>query len=156
MKKILSLVLCFCFLCSISSCTKKTEYDNKTVARIEVASTTSFAYTQRIRTFDFTTFEIIDAQYVEESYFDYQKESYISNPEFFRDFDTWESYEEYLHSVYNIPKVVSTFTQEVGDAFIKKVISLGIYTWKDSYRTNDIIVDASGFSIKIYFTDDTV
>ena len=155
MKKFLMLMLLLAVL-YLPSCKEKTPYDDKTISKIEVEHQTSFIFTQQIRTFDFSTLEVTDTEYVDENFIESKKKAYLSHPEYYKEYENLETFEAYLSSIYNTPILVSTFTQESGDAFIEKVVSLGIYTWKDSYDTKDTIFDASGFSIKIYFTDDTI
>ena len=59
-------------------------------------------------------------------------------------------------NTYNNPKTVTTFEDEQEEKFIKKIKSLGIYTWKDRYVTDHGVSDGGNETLKIYFTDGTV
>ncbi|MDE7385024.1 MAG: hypothetical protein K2M84_04620, partial [Anaeroplasmataceae bacterium] len=144
MKKFLMLMLVLLALLYLPSCKEKTPYDDKTISKIEVKHQPSFICESRIRTFNFSTLEVMDTQYVDEDFIEREKKDYLEQPDNYPDYDSIESFEAYLSSIYNTPILVSTFTQESGDAFIEKVVSLGIYTWKDRYDTKEIILDATG------------
>lgn len=151
------MILCLCFLCFIPSCTEKTEYDDKIVAKIETTWTEGFGlgFIYK-RIFDFENSTVCDITLAYDWTLDQLKKQYRSNPEHYKDYPSLEEYEEYLNSRYNTLKEVTAFTEEVGKAFLKEIISLGIYTWKDQYITSEEgICDATGSDITIIFTDGT-
>lgn len=156
MKKILSVVLCFCFLCIISSCTEKTEYDDKTVVRIETtwADGMGYGFIYK-RIFDFTDSKVYDITLADERIVDLLKNQYENDPEYYKGYVSLEEYEEYLYSCYNHLNEITTFTEEDAQGFLKEVKSLGIYTWGENYETDEIICDGSGSDINIIFTDGT-
>ena len=156
MKKILSVILCFCFLCLLFSCTEKTEYDDKTIDKIETIRDEGFGlgFIYK-RIFDFTNTTICDITLADESIIDVLKDQYENHPEFYKDYDSLEEYVSYINSRYNTLEEITTFKEEEGKAFLKEIISLGIYTWGENYMTDEVICDAAGVDIKITFSDGT-
>ena len=57
---------------------------------------------------------------------------------------------------YNHPKQIISFTQEQAESFLKEVSELGFYTWEERYVTDEVINDAAGSSVTIFFQDGTM
>lgn len=67
-----------------------------------------------------------------------------------------EGQAEEILQQYNNPKTVATFTEEQEEAFVSHIRKAGIYGWKDSYKTDEVIYDGAGFSLELTFSDDSV
>lgn len=157
MKKILGLILLM-GIYFFASCTQKTDFDDKTIARIETTTTEGFYYVSPPlykRVFNFIDGTISDITIADECLLNAFKSQYIQDPERYKEYDSLEKFDAYLHLKYNTLKEIATFKEEDGKAFLNEIISLGIYTWKESYITDDVILDASGVNIKLIFTDET-
>ncbi|MCM1130629.1 MAG: hypothetical protein NC310_06465 [Roseburia sp.] len=156
MKKVLSVILCLCFLCFMSSCTKKTEYDDKTIAKIETECIEGmgFGFVYK-RIFDFADGKVYDITLADETIINLLKGQYVADSDYYKEYASLEEYESYINSCYNTLIEIATFPEEEGKVFLKKIISLGIYTWKESYTTDEIIFDGGSENIKIFFTDGT-
>lgn len=140
MKKILVGLLAVFILFSVCGCASDTAstdtvYDDKEISRIESSCAEGFAPFQRSfdRIFDFETGSVTDIMIADE-----------------KDVPEDES------SRYNTPVTVTTFGAEKAAEFIEKVKSLGFYTWKERYVTDEVIFDAAGSLITVYFSDGTV
>ncbi len=142
-------------------CAAKTEYDDKTVMKImryamEGMVDVPFGYE---RVYDFTAGQVIDDTVadVEQIVKDFT-DSYNAYYDEYGEVpfgETPEEYEARMRERFNHPKVLARFSREDGEQFLERVISLGIYRWKDSYRTDKVIYDAAGFSITVFFSDGT-
>lgn len=149
------------FAIFLVGCTPSTEFDEKTVTMIVVETTegmTDVPY-RNTRTFDFTAGTVADdcvadVETLVEA-FRLHYEQYLEEYGEYPEDETPESYEEKLKARFNHPSTVAEFTEEQGAALLEKVISDGIYTWKDRYETNDIICDGGSETITIYFSDGT-
>lgn len=138
------------------SCREKTEHDDKTIARIETILNEGmgFGFIYK-RIFDFTNSTVCDITLADEGILDILKGQYNSHPEFYKNYDSLEEYESYINSRYNTLIEITTFSEEEGQAFLKEIKSLGIYTWKERYDTNEVICDGGSEGIKLFFTDGT-
>lgn len=165
MKKLFGRFLCLlaavALMLAAVGCVPATEYDDKTVEKIvrhsaDGMTDVPFLYE---RVYDFRTGQVIDdtvanvERIVEEfsaSYYDYFDRfgEYPAG-------ETPEEYEARMRERFNHPKVLAEFSQEDGEEFLKKVISLGIYHWEDSYDSDKVVYDGAGFTITICFSDGT-
>lgn len=137
------LLLINCFMCALfCSCVPKTEYDDKTIAKIQTSSVDfgpSPSYLRyHLREVDFVEGKVVDTVVA--------------------DFDNAD--DEEMQGVdknyYNNPKVVATFTREQATDLYNKIRSLGFFAWKEEYVTNDPVCDGGSNAITVYFTDGTV
>ena len=139
MKKFLIGVLSIIIAIAFCGCIPHTVYDNLEISKIESGWVEGFAPFSRqfVRTFDFETGEVTD--------------TWVADLE--------NIHEEVMQNVntedYNNPKLVTTFSEESAQEFIKRVKALGFYTWKDSYETDDIICDGGSEWVTVYFSDGT-
>lgn len=139
MKKFLIGVLSLIIAIAFCGCIPHTEYDDLEISKIESDRVEGFAPfpSRYMRTFDFETGEVTD--------------NWVANlndiPE--------EDMENINIELINNPKLITTFSEENAQEFIKRVKSLGFYTWKDGYRTNDIICDGGSEWVTVYFSDGT-
>lgn len=85
-----------------------------------------------VRTFDFKTYKVTDMRVADFEYID-----------------------EADKKDYNTPKFITGFSQKKAQEFINSVKSLGFYSWKDSYVSNDIVDDGGSQSVTVYFSDGT-
>ena len=104
------------------------------------------------RIFDFTDNKIYDITYAD---VEMLKKQYKNSPEHYKDYASLVEYEEYLNSRYNVLIEIIAFTEEDAQSFLKEIKSLGVYTWKELYVTDEIIFDAAGSDINLIFTDGT-
>ena len=141
MKKDIVGIVGLSILMFISGCSNK--YDNLEISKIE-AGWQDFldSYVDDyLRTFDFNTNTVFDTIVVDQGHLDDLLE-------------IGEIKEDQKH-LYNNPVTITSFDEEQEKKFVKKVKSLGLYTWKDSYETKEIINDGGSKRITIYFTDGT-
>ena len=141
MKKDIVGIVGLSILMFISGCSNK--YDNLEISKIE-AGWQDFldSYVDDyLRTFDFNTNTVFDTIVVDQGHLDDLLE-------------IGEIKEDQKH-LYNNPVTITSFDEEQEKKFVKKVKSLGLYTWKDRYVTKESIVDGGSKTITIYFTDGT-
>ncbi|MDE6441441.1 MAG: von Willebrand factor type A domain-containing protein [Clostridia bacterium] len=77
--------------------------------------------------------------------------------------DTWvaetesdlKDLDETERNKYNNPKLITMFSQTKAQEFITQVKSLGLYNWKYSYESPDIVIDGGSQKITICFSDGT-
>lgn len=133
MKKLLYLLFLIP-LCFLFGCIQSTVYDDLEVSKIETSWTEGMGPFPRkfVRTFDFKTGEVTDTCVT----------------------DSANIPEEYIHE-YNNPELIVKFSEQNAHDFIKKVKSLGFYTWQESYKT-DLIDDGGSKTVTVYFSDGTV
>lgn len=112
-------------------------------------------YYNPVRTFDFESGTIVDTPTMSDSEIQRLIGFYNDNPAKYPDYASAEVYEAFLHAYYNTPQKVGIFTKEQADDLLKKVISLGIYTWKDEYKEVSYTCGSWQY-MKIFFTDGTV
>ena len=141
MKKDIVGIVGLSILMFISGCS--TKYDNLEISKIESFWTEGFGpfYRKFTRTFDFNTNTVFDTIVVDQEEYNELLQSGRIN-------------EDDKH-FYNNPVTITSFDEEQEKKFVKKVKSLGLYTWKDSYETKEIINDGGSKRITIYFTDGT-
>ena len=141
MKKDIVGIVGLSILMFISGCS--TKYDNLEISKIESFWTEGFGpfYRKFTRTFDFNTNTVFDTIVVDQGHLDDLLE-------------IGEIKEDQKH-LYNNPVTITSFDEEQEKKFVKKVKSLGLYTWKDRYVTKESIVDGGSKTITIYFTDGT-
>ncbi len=144
-RKIISVIGLFILVFS-SGCTSKTKFDNLKISKIESIWREGFGPFPRDfkRTFDFENNTIFDTLAVDLEYVDLDYLVEIGNL-------TEEQKNEYNNS-----KTITTFEEEQEKKFVKKIKSLGIYSWKDQYITNQTISDGGNKYLRIYFTDGTI
>ena len=136
MKKLIATVLSLILLaCALSACGPKKFGKKFEVIRIESSTSEGFGPFPRdfVRVFDFEYGLVTDECIADKK--DIPKED--------KDF-------------YNHPKQIATFTQEQAESFLTEVSELGFYTWEERYVTDEVISDAAGSSITIYFQDGTM
>ncbi len=160
MKKICCLFsVAVLLLTALVGCASKTEYDDKTVVKIvryavDGIVDVPFGYE---RVYDFTAGQVIDDTVADvEQIVKEFTDSYNAYYDEFGEVPSGETPEEYearMRERFNHPKVLARFSREDGEQFLERAISLGIYRWKDSYRTDKVIVDGGGFSITVFFSD---
>lgn len=139
MKKIFISLLCLFVVIAFCGCIPHTEYDDLEISKIESGWIEGFGPFPRrfVRTFDFTSGEVTD--------------TWVTDFE-----DISEEQWQFIDiEKYNNPELVTTFSEENAQEFIKRVKSLGFYTWKESYKTNDIICDGGSECVTVYFSDGT-
>lgn len=73
----------------------------------------------------------------------------------FKEYSSLEEYDVYLHEKYNTSSEVGTMKEEDQEKFLNEIISLGIYSWQDEYKTNEVIDDGAESNFTIFFTDGT-
>ncbi len=132
--------LCAVLLClSLVGCTPETEYDGKTITKIETVRTEGMdAFPcSYLRTFDFEAYTITDMR--------------VADPN-----TVEELVPESKRDLFNNPLPVATFDGDKADGFVNKAKSLGFYTWKDRYVTTEEISDMGSETVTVYFTDGTV
>ena len=138
------------------ACYAHTEYDDKTLVRAEYSGAEGMAefplaYT---RTFDFTECAVFDEvrcdEATEQAYISSRLERYDAG----RDGD-FEAYETRVKNYCNTPVKKGKFSAESGKAFCEYIVKNGAFTWKDSYKTKEILNDFAGFRIRFYFSDAT-
>ncbi|MDE7161332.1 MAG: hypothetical protein K2N65_01085 [Anaeroplasmataceae bacterium] len=153
--RILLAILC---LGIFTSCMQSTEYDNKDLVRIETITSEGFAFVpvHYVRTFDFEGFTITDEARTTDDALELLKKNYFGNEFLQKEYETYDSYVQYLEKRYNHPKRIKSVTEEEKEKFIAFIIQSGIYTWEEEYITDDIICDGAGFNILLYFSDGTV
>lgn len=135
MKNFWIVCLVLLFIWAGSACASSTQYDNLEILKIEsswVEGMADFPCAYR-RTFDFKTGKITDTRVVDEK--DVPQED---------------------ETLYNRPKQIAAFTPKQAEEFISTVRSLGLYTWKNRYETDDIVYDGGSQTVRIYFTDGTI
>ncbi len=157
MKKTVGAVLVIALLAVIcAACYAHTEYDDKTLVRAVYSGSEGMAefllaYT---RTFDFSEGAVIDEVLCDER----TEQEYICSrlgrydPE--RDGD-YEAYETRVKNYCNTPEKKGEFTAEDGKAFCEYIVKNGVFTWKESYRTDKTMYDFAGFHVYFYFSDGT-
>lgn len=160
MKKFIFPVL-FCLVALFAGgCAPKTEFDEKNVKSIVVTTADGMTDVPHVytRTFDFRTGAVTD-----EDVADIERlvETYAADYRWHMEQcgelpgETPEEYEARMRERFNHPTAAAEFSPEQGARFLERVISLGIYTWKDRYEMQEIIYDGAGFSIAICFSDGT-
>lgn len=137
----LLIVSCFIFAL-LCGCVPKTEYDNKTIAKIETSSMSFMLspsyWKYNLREIDFQSGAVVDTLVADFTNVKEEELEYVNIEE------------------YNNPKVVATFTAEQATALYNKIRALGFLAWKDKYVTSDTVYDGGSSTIKVYFTDGTV
>ena len=134
------LVSCLCAL--LCGCIPKTEYDNKTIAKIETSSV-SFMPKPSYQKYDLREIDFQSGTVVDTLVADFT--------------DANEEELQYANiDAYNNPKVVTTFSNVQGRALLEKIKSLGFLAWKEEYVTKDPVCDGGSNTVKVYFTDGTV
>lgn len=138
MKKIFIAFIFLVFAFSFYGCTPKTEYDDKTIAKIETTWAEGMAPFQRafVRVFDFEKGKITDTAVV--------------------NIETYENLSDEEKSEYNNPVLIAEFCGDQAAHFTERIMELGFYAWEDEYVTSDIICDGGSYNIAVYFTDGTV
>lgn len=135
-------LLISCLFALLCGCVPKTEYDNKTIARIETSSVSFMPspsyFKYELREIDFESGTVVD--------------TWVA---YFTDAD--EDQLQYVNKEdYNNPKVVATFNSEQAAALYNKIKSLGFLAWKSEYALDDPVADGGSNTITVYFTDGTV
>ncbi|MBD5390471.1 hypothetical protein HDR67_00445 [bacterium] len=155
--RFISLVVCFMFLLVGCNYSQSTEYDEKELVKIEIITSNAFVdyfnSDSHVRTFDLIQLKVTDERRLTLGEVEYLKEIYYEKPSLQKEYSTYEEYEQMIDSTYNQGKEIKQFTQDEKNAFIKAIVKNGIYTWKDSYVTDEIYHDAVGFNIHLYFSD---
>lgn len=159
----------FCFTIILFSmgllfgCTKndreeiaKVETNETEIAKIEtrIAFGEALIYYDPVRTFDFSSCTVTDTATMDYNQIQRLLEKYNDYPESYPDYETVEAYEAHLQAYYNTPEQVTSFTREQADTFVKNIVSLGIYTWKEEYN-NDSYTCGNWHYVTIFFTDGT-
>lgn len=129
-------------------CVKKTEYDDKSVVKIIYSGAEGFGMypLSYVKTFDFETCTV-----TKKTKYD---EPYMNNLLQETEGEEKDNIIRWMEGK-NIEIFVTDFTEENKDHFLQKIVKYGIYNWKSEYKTKDIILDAAGYSITIYFSDNT-
>ena len=153
MKRIILVVL-LSLIFACSACSMQTEYDNKTVLKIEtVISGGEVTLNQYpTRTFDFQNGTVTDERILGESEITRLIENYNSDPASFPEYASVEEYNLYLQETYNRPERISTFTAEQADALFQKIIPCGFYRWADNYSEDDVSCGSS-WIVTVTFAD---
>ena len=156
MKKTAVLMLLTVFAAVLCGCYGKTIYDDKELQKIEYSGAEGMgmlpmAYT---RTFDLLNCTVIDEircdERTEAEYIEIAKNRYDAE----RDGD-YAQYMAEAESYCNTPARVGTFSSKKRDAFVEYIVQNGVYTWKDEYKTDEILHDYAGFWVTLYFADGT-
>lgn len=137
-KTVICLLSLICLLSCVVTfgCTK--QFDDKEILKIQTSWVEGFAPYPRSfeRTFDFKTGKVYDTLAT--------------------DFDANMLAPEGTVCVnYNSPKLVTTFSEQQADEFISEIKTLGMYSWKERYVTDDVICDGGSSSVTVYFADGT-
>lgn len=121
--------------------TTKNEFENKEITKIETSWVEGFAPFPGyyLRTFDFKNGEVCDTLVTDEDVL-----------------EILEHTDGFAAEDFNNPKQVATFTEEQATALYDKIKSLGFFTWKEEYATDDIICDGGSQSVGVFFADGTV
>lgn len=140
MKKLFIAFTCLIIAIAFCSCIPHTQYDDLEISKIESGWVEGMAPFPRqfVRTFDFKSGEVTDTLVADIDDIPEEDMEFVDTEQ------------------YNNPKPVTAFNEENAKEFINKIKSLGFYTWKDSYATNDIICDGGSEWVTVYFCDGTV
>lgn len=147
-------VALFALMCA--GCYARTKYDEKTLVRAEYSGAEGMAafplaYT---RAFDFSECAVFDEvrcdERTEEEYIRSRLERYDAE----RDGD-YEAYETKVKNYCNTPVKKGEFSAQSGEAFCEYIVKNGVFTWKDSYKTDKTMYDFGGFHVCFYFSDGT-
>lgn len=156
MKKTAVLMLLTVFAAVLCGCYGKTIYDDKELLKIEYSGAEGMgmlplAYT---RTFDLAECAVIDEircdERTETEYIEIAKNRYDAE----KDGD-YADYMAEAENYCNTPETVGSFPSEKRDAFLEYIVQNGVYTWKDEYKTDEILHDYAGFRITFCFADGT-
>lgn len=115
----------------------------KTIVKIESIAHEGMYYFPmgHVKTFDFENLEVTQEHRISQE--DYQR--VIDDESFAVDID-----------YYNNSEFVISFTESQKADLLEAITACGIYNWDERYITSDIIMDAGGFEVVIYFDDGTV
>lgn len=146
MKKVFACFAALVLALALAGCAPKTEYDDKELVKIEYHGGDGMGLwgINDYRVFDFEKNIVYDITIAEEE----ALQEMINRAE--------EGQIEEILQRYNNPKTVATFTEEQEEAFVAHIRKAGIYGWKDSYKTDEVIDDGAGFSLELTFSDDSV
>ena len=146
MKKVFACFAALILALALAGCAPKTEYDDKELVKIEYHDTGGMRVwgINDYRVFDFEKNIVYDITIAEEE----ALQEMINRAE--------EGQIEEILQRYNNPKTIATFTEEQEEAFVTHVRKAGIYGWKDSYETDEVIYDGGGFALELTFSDGTV
>ena len=148
------IIALFAVICA--GCYARTEYDEKTLVRVEYSGAEGMAefplaYT---RTFDFSQNVVFDEvkcdERTEQEYICLRLERYDAE----RDGD-YAVYEARVRDYCNTPVKKGEFSAQDGEAFCEYIVKNGVFTWKDSYKTAKTMYDFAGFHVCFYFSDGT-
>ena len=156
-KKIVSAVCALSLAVMFGACTpQKTEYDNKTVLKIEtyISGGEVTLYQVPTRTFDFEKGTVTDERILSDSELDRLLDEYSAHPEYFPEYESAESYQAYLDATYNHPEQISSFTAEQGETLLREIVSDGFYRWNDYYDEDEVSC-GSVWYVTVSFADGT-
>ncbi len=144
------------FLVICGACYAHTEYDEKTLVKAVYAGAEGMAefplaYT---RTFDFSQNAVFDEVKCDERTEQEYIRSRLGRYDAERDGD-YAAYEARVKSYCNTPVKKGEFSAQDGEAFCEYIVKNGVFTWKDSYKTDKTMEDFAGFHVCFYFSDGT-
>lgn len=114
-------------------------------------------YYDPVRTFDFSAGTVTDTVTMTDEQIERMLFMYNDDPERyaeFRGYETAEEYEAHLRTYYNSTEQIASFTQEKAEAFLKRIVKLGIGDWRERYEDRNITC-GNWYTITITFKDGT-
>ena len=133
-----------------------TEYDNKTIIKIETQYHVGEALVNAyyLRTFDFVSGTVTDEARITEKEYARLVDRYTKGESRYDEWDTLEEYKANLNQQCNTPKLIALFHNDQAEACLEEAKTSGIFTWKEEYL--GYIKDGGTLYVTIVFADGTM